>query len=89
MLISEYTNKFKKEYKLAEKRGKDIAELERIMDLLTQEVPLSPKNNNHKMVGKFQGCWECHIEPDWLLVYEKTNTHITFLRTGTHSDLFK
>ena len=56
---------------------------------LAQEKPLDPKYRNHRLVGNFKGRWECHIEPDWLLVYFKTDEEIIFERTGTHSDLFK
>lgn len=58
------------------------------MKLLILEKPLLEKHRNHKLKGDYVGYWECHIEPDWLLVYKKTETHIIFARTGTHSDLF-
>lgn len=59
-----------------------------IISLLVSEKPLLTKNRNHKLTGEFKGCWECHIEPDWLLIYKKTPKSITLVRTGTHSDLF-
>jgi len=58
------------------------------MKLITLEEPLPAKNRNHKLKGDYIGYWGCHIEPDCLLVYKKTETHITFARTGSHSDLF-
>lgn len=59
------------------------------MTLLVEHKQLPQKNRNHKLQGRYKGCWECHIEPDWLLVYEKlADSTIFFLRTGTHSDLF-
>lgn len=87
MLIPRFTNQFKKDRKLSEKRGQDISKLDQIMELLINEIPLPPKNKNHKLVGDWKGFWECHIEPDWLLIYEKNETHITFTRIASHSDL--
>ena len=90
MLTSIRTGKFKKEFALIEKRGKNIDKLIDVMALLIYEQPLLPKHENHPLHGKHQGKWECHIEPDWLLIYriDKTVGEITFYRTGSHSDLF-
>jgi mRNA interferase YafQ len=88
MLTPDYRRIFTKELEKAKKRGKDIEKLKHIIELLLKEKPLPAKNRNHKLKGEFEGCWECHIEPDWLLVYQKTDTEIILLRTGTHSDLF-
>jgi len=79
---------FEKEVAKAKKRGKDIDKLKEIIKLLILEESLPPKNRNHKLKGDYRGYWECHIEPDWLLVYKKTETQIIFARTGTHADLF-
>lgn len=79
---------FEKEVVKAKKRGKDIEKLKELMKLLTLEEPLPAKNRNHKLKGDYIGYWECHIEPDWLLVYKKTEINIIFARTGSHSDLF-
>lgn len=89
MLKPSTTTKFKKESDIARKRGKDMSKLEEIIKKLVKEEPLEKKHRNHKLSGEFKGLWECHIEPDWLLVYYKTHTEIVFERTGTHSDLFK
>ena len=89
MLKISYRNQFKKELKQQEKRGKDLKKFLEVAENLAQEKPLHPKYKNHRLVGNFKGRWECHIEPDWLLVYLKTDEEITFERTGTHSDLFK
>lgn len=89
MLAVSSTKRFKQGYKIAEKRGKDLTKLEDIVNLLVNEIPLPAKNANHKLTGKYNGCWECHIDPDWLLIYDKTETEIILLKTGTHSDLFK
>ena len=84
-----YATRFKKEYKLAQKRGLDITKLNKILADLTNEIPLPPHNRDHDLVGDYVGCRECHIQGDWLLVYKYQNDdEIIFLRTGTHSDLF-
>lgn len=88
MLKPIHLRQFEKEVVKARKRGKDIEKLKEIMRLLVQEKPLPSKNRNHKLKGNYVGYWECHIEPDWLLVYKKTEIDITFARTGSHSDLF-
>lgn len=59
------------------------------MNLLIEEKQLPLKNKNHKLLGNYKDCWECHIEPDWLLIYRKADfKEIIFIRTGSHSDLF-
>ncbi|MDR0513149.1 MAG: type II toxin-antitoxin system YafQ family toxin [Treponema sp.] len=90
MLIPLYTGSFKKDRRLMIKRGKDINELTEVMKLLINEQPLLAKHRNHSLQGSYNGKWECHIEPDWLLVYriDKGTREIVFYRTGTHSDLF-
>lgn len=89
MLIAVYQNHFKKDLKLAKKRKKNINLLKIIITKIINEESLLPKNKEHKLMGKYQGLWECHIEPDWLLIYKVTNTEAIFIRTGSHSDLFK
>ena len=59
------------------------------MDLLEREAALPEKYKDHKLQGNFEGCRECHLEPDWLLVYRVLSDEVLFERTGTHSDLFK
>ena len=73
-----------------ERRGKDSAKLRRIVDLLASEQPLPPRYSNHPLHGNWKGKWECHVEPDWLLVYriDDVKQEIVFTRTGTHSDIF-
>ena len=88
MLVPVHLRQFEKEVAKAMKRGLDIKKLKNVMRQLIEEEPLPPKNRNHKLKGDYTGYWECHIEPDWLLVYKKTATQIIFARTGTHSDLF-
>lgn len=89
MLKISTTKKFEKEVETAQKRGKDMSKLGDIIKKLSEEKNLDSKYRNHKLTGNFKGRWECHIEPDWLLIYCKTSTEIIFERTGSHSDLFK
>ena len=83
-----YSGQFKKDYKLAGKRGEDIAELKKIISELLIGNDLPPKNQDHMLSGNYRGCRECHINPDWLLIYEVTENEIKLIRTGSHSDLF-
>ena len=84
------SNKFKKDLKLAVKRGYDIKLLENVVNRLANEEPLEPKYKDHTLSGDYSGFRECHITPDWLLVYQVIiDELVLFLsRTGTHSDLF-
>jgi len=67
----------------------DISKLKNIITDLCQGLTLPVKNRTHKLRGNYEGFWECHIEPDWLLIYKKTETEIILARLGTHSDLFE
>jgi mRNA interferase YafQ len=78
----------KRDLRLAHKRGKDITKLEEITDLLQEKKPLPEKHRNHKLSGDYKDHWECHIEPDWLLVYLLSSIAVTLVRTGTHAELF-
>jgi len=85
-----FTKKFQKELKKCKSRGLKTSEIGDIMAKLIEDEPLEARNKNHPLIGDYAGCYECHIRPDWLLVYmldNEANT-VTFLRTGTHSDLF-
>lgn len=88
MKIPVITAKFKKDYKLSAKRGYDLNKIKYIMTELTNENKLPQINKDHALSGNYIGCRECHIESNWLLIYELTETEIRFLRTGTHADLF-
>ena len=88
MLTPKHTKKFEKDVARCVKRGKPMEELKTVANQLLSEKPLAPKYRDHKLKGDYVDCRECHIEPDWLLVYRKTKTHIIFEGTGTHSDLF-
>jgi mRNA interferase YafQ len=88
MLKLQSQKQFEKDLVKAQKRGKDISKIEHIITQLINSRPLLAKNREHKLQGNFKDFWECHIEPDWLLIYKKTLTEIILIRTGTHSDLF-
>ncbi len=89
MLIPFRTSQFKRDVKLAEKRHKNMSKLKTIMTKIVDEETLDPKHKNHKLTGNYKNNWECHIEPDWLLIYRLTSIEVIFERTGSHSDLFK
>lgn len=84
------SNRFRKDLKLAIKRGQDVRLLEAVVDRLAAQQPLEEKYRDHELSGDYGGFRECHISPDWLLIYKvKDNELILFLsRTGSHSDLF-
>lgn len=90
MLKIRYHSKFKKDYKTIIKRGYNIKLLEKIIEMLANEQPLPLKNKDHILIGDYVGFRECHIAPDWLLIYkvEKDELVLSLMRTGTHSDLF-
>jgi mRNA interferase YafQ len=85
------TNQFKKDVKRAERRGKDMARLRMMLERLIDGEPLPAECRDHPLRGEFAGSRDCHIEPDWLLIYTLTEdgTHVRFERIGTHSDLFR
>jgi mRNA interferase YafQ len=85
------TTQFKKDVKLAGRRGKDLEKLKAVLDLLIEGEPLPAVFKDHPLRGNFAGSRDCHIEPDWVLIYTLTeeNTHVRFERTGTHGDLFR
>jgi mRNA interferase YafQ len=84
------TNKFKQDYKLSLKRGFKEVNLVKVLTILTETGKLPSNYKPHKLKGKYTGLWECHIQPDWLLIWEQNEVIklITLMRTGTHSDLF-
>ena len=85
--------RFEKDLRLMHKRGKDLDKLRAVVLLLANDDPLEPRHRDHPLSGRYQGRRECHIEPDWLLIYrldEWNNTPELILeRTGAHADLFR
>lgn len=90
MLEVVLTNQFKKDYKLAKKRGYNLSLLEETVNMIANRITLPDKFRDHELTGNYKGCRECHITPDWLLVYEIYDKELILYltRTGTHSDLF-
>jgi mRNA interferase YafQ len=84
------TGQFRRDEKLARKRGLDISLLKSVIQTLLEEKPLDPKHKDHPLVGNYVGFRECHILPNWLLIYiiDKGRLILTASRTGTHTELF-
>ena len=84
------SNQFKRDLRLAAKRGYDVDLLDESVNKLASKEELPEKNRDHNLTGKYAGFRECHIQPDWLLIYKIEHESLTLLltRTGTHSDLF-
>jgi len=89
MLTLKTTNRFDKELIQVVKSGKDITKIRDVIKKLVNLEPLEKKYKDHKLRGKFKNRRECHIEPDWLLIYKIEGDTIFFERTGSHSELFK
>lgn len=85
------TSQFKKDVKRVGKRGADLSKLRAVMDLLIEGCPPPSVFKDHSLRGNFIGSRDCHIEPDWILIYTlaEEDSHVCFERTGTHSDLFR
>jgi len=89
MLCPSYTRRFEKDLARMRRRGKDADKIKAVMHALVQEQPLHAPHRDHKLSGAFASRRECHIEPDWLLIYKVVPGEIIFERTGTHADLFE
>jgi mRNA interferase YafQ len=89
MLALYYTTRFKKDIKRLQKRGKDLRKLYDIIEKLRDNKALPVKNRAHRLTGDWKDFWECHIEPDWLLVYHYDSATLYLTASGTHSDLFE
>jgi mRNA interferase YafQ len=79
---------FRNDVKQQKRRGKDVEELIAAIELLAEEGSLPAAYRPHKLSGEWRGVWECHVEPDWLLIYAVTDKESLLIRTGTHADLF-
>lgn len=88
MLAVRYSTKFKKDFKNCVKRNYQISLLQQAIDILRIPDVLPVKNKDHSLSGNYTGYRECHIEPDWLLIYQQNENELILYRTGTHSDLF-
>ncbi|MDD4737231.1 MAG: type II toxin-antitoxin system YafQ family toxin [Kiritimatiellae bacterium] len=89
MLQPIYTKQFRKDVERCRKRGKSLEKFKRLALCLIEERPLDPVYKDHKLAGNYANQRDCHIEPDWLLIYKKDAEFVVFERMGSHSDLFK
>ena len=86
-----YRKNFEKDYARCKKRGYNLALLHKAISILAEKGCLPAQYKPHKLSGKYKNCWECHIQPDWLLVWQQNDMELILLstNTGTHADLFK
>ncbi len=89
MLKPNYTTQFERDLRLLQRRGKDVDKLKQVLQALINEKPLEERYRDHPLKGNFKNRRECHVEPDWLLIYKLNDDEIIFERTGRHSDLFE
>ena len=83
------TTQFKKDLRRAERRGKNLEKLWSVVERLLTRRSLDPRNRPHRLAGEWSGCWECHSEPDWLLIWDAQDEDaLVLVRIGSHSDLF-
>ncbi len=87
MLKAQLGSKFKKDYKKAGKQGRDIDTLKDVMTRLQVQEKLDSKYRDHDLIGNWKGCRECHLGPDWLLIYRIEEDTIVFIRTGSHTEV--
>ena len=83
------TSQFKRDVKRMKKRGRDLGKLKEVLGKIISGQELEAKYSDHALVGQYKGTRECHIESDWLLIYELAQNEVVLIRTGTHVDLFR
>jgi mRNA interferase YafQ len=83
------TSEFKRDAKRQGKRGKDLSKLHAVISTLCSGAPLAAKHKDHALIGGWKDWRECHVEPDWLLIYKVSGTKLILGPTGTHADLFE
>ncbi|MCC8059663.1 MAG: type II toxin-antitoxin system YafQ family toxin [Clostridiales bacterium] len=88
MLDVRYSTRFKKDMKTCQKRGYNMAIIKSVIEVLRIPELLPDKNRDHTLSGNYAGFHECHLLPDWLLIYQQNGSELYLYRTGTHSDLF-
>jgi mRNA interferase YafQ len=84
-----YTNQFKKDFKHVQRQNKDLTKLKTVIAKLAAGEPLDEKFKDHAMQGDYAGTHDCHINPDWLLIYTIVDDELRLIRTGSHSELFE
>ncbi|TAN45484.1 MAG: type II toxin-antitoxin system YafQ family toxin [Rhodospirillales bacterium] len=82
------TKQFERDLKTATKRGKNLDKLWAVVECLVNAEPLAARHRPHRLSGNWSPCWECHVEPDWLLIWYQTGEELVLAASGTHSDLF-
>ena len=82
------TTRFRRDLRRAARRGKDERRLREVLDTLVAGEPLEPRHRVHQLTGNMAPLWECHIENDWLLVWDEDETTVTLMQTGSHNDIF-
>ncbi len=88
MLVQTTSRQFERDYVKQFKRHKDLNKIKLVMRLIVEEKPLERKHRDHPLTGNWAAYRDCHIEPDWLLIYKIDQNSVLFERTGTHADLF-
>lgn len=88
MLSPIFENSFKKDIKRLQKRGKEMEKLKNVINNLLDNQKLESRYKDHALTGNWNGYRDCHIEPDWLLIYKISGNHLYLVRSGSHSDLF-
>lgn len=88
-LLLHYSTRCRRDIKRSAKRGKDIGKMEQVIDMLQVGEVLPTRYRVHPLKGEWQGYMECHIEPDWLMVYQRHENLLIVMATGTHADLFE
>ena len=83
------TTAFERDLKRISRQGRDLDKLEAVVNLLQEQEPLPVRCRPHPLRGNWIGHWDCHIQPDWLLLYKLTETELTLVRTGSHAELFE
>lgn len=83
-----YSNACERDLRAMAKRGKDLSKFHAVVEVLVNDAPLATKYKPHPLKGAWKPKWDCHIEPDWILIYEVTKDAVKLSRTRTHSDLF-
>lgn len=83
------TSHFKKDFKRIKKRGKDLSKLKEVVSAIADGKSLEERHRDHALSGKWSGSRDCHIEPDWILIYRVDGENLFLERTGSHSDLFR
>ena len=89
MVLIKSTSKFKSDYKRANKQNRDISKLKEVIISLSNNETLEKKYRDHSLSGKLKKYRDCHVEPDWILIYQLTDNELNLIRLGSHAELFE